>query len=98
MFWRAHPDGVSVTVKVQPKSRRPGIQGRSVSARGTCLRIGVSEAAEGGRANQAACAELARALELPASSVAVTVGQTSRDKVLRVAGDPAVLAERLALL
>jgi uncharacterized protein YggU (UPF0235/DUF167 family) len=98
MFWRLHPDGVSVTVKVQPKSRRPGIQGRSVSARGSCLRIGVSEAAEGGRANQAACAELARALALPASAVAVSIGQTSRDKVLRVAGDAITIAERLAQL
>jgi len=98
MFWRLHPDGVSVTVKVQPKSRRPGIQGRSLCARGSCLRIGVSEAAEGGRANEAACAELARALALPVSSVAVTVGQTSRDKVMRVAGDAALIAERLARL
>jgi uncharacterized protein YggU (UPF0235/DUF167 family) len=98
MFWQVHPDGVTVAVKVQPKSRRPGIQGRTVSTRGECLRIGVSEAAEGGRANQAACAELAQALDLPASAVVVTMGRTSRDKVLRVAGDAALLAERLALL
>jgi len=87
-----------VTVKVQPKSRRPGIQGQSVSARGPCLRIGVSDAAEDGRANRAACAALARALDLPASAVVVILGQTSRDKTLRVAGDVAVLAARLERL
>ncbi len=87
-----------MTVKVQPKSRRPGIQGRAVSAHGPCLRIGVSEAAEDGRANRAACAMLAGALDVPARAVDVTLGQTSRDKTLHVAGNAAVLAERLAAL
>ncbi len=85
------PDGVSVSVKVQPKSRRPGIQGRSISAHGPCLRIGVKEATEDGRANRAACAELARALDVPSSAIAVTLGQTSRDKTIHVAGDARVL-------
>jgi uncharacterized protein YggU (UPF0235/DUF167 family) len=97
-FWRVCPDGVSVTVKVQPKSRRPGIQGRSISARGLCLRIGVNEAAEGGRANHAACAVLAEALHLPPSAVSVAQGQTSRDKTLHVAGDALVLTARLETL
>jgi hypothetical protein len=90
-FWRTLPDGVSVTVKVQPKSRRPGIQGQAVSTRGSCLRIGVNEPPEDGRANRAVCAVLAGALHVPASSVAVTQGHTSRDKTLHVAGDAARL-------
>lgn len=94
-FWRERPDGVSVTVKVQPKSRRPGIQGQGVSSHGPCLRIGVSEAAEDGRANRAACAVLATALQVPTAAVAVTLGQTSRDKILHVAGDTALLTQRL---
>jgi uncharacterized protein YggU (UPF0235/DUF167 family) len=98
VFWRALSDGVSVAVKVQPKSRRPGIQGRSVSARGPCLRIGVTEAAEDGRANRAACAVLADALDVPASAVAVTLGQTSRDKTLHVVGDMSLLSARLESL
>jgi uncharacterized protein YggU (UPF0235/DUF167 family) len=97
-FWRALPDGVSVTVKVQPKSRRPGIQGQAVSARGACLRIGVTEAPEDGRASRAACAVLATALHIPASAVSVTLGQTSRDKTMHVAGDASLLAARLETL
>lgn len=97
-FWRARPDGVSVTVKVQPKSRRPGIQGRSVSANGPCLRIGVNEAPEDGRANSAACAILAAALDVPANTVAVALGQTSRDKTLHIEGDTALLTTRLETL
>ncbi|HEX4368250.1 MAG TPA: DUF167 family protein [Rhodopila sp.] len=97
-FWHARPDGVSVTVKVQPKSRRPGIQGRTVAAHGTCLRIGVNEAPEDGRANRAVCAVLARALHVPSRAVVVTLGQTSRDKTLHVAGDTALLTARLETL
>ena len=58
-FWRELPDGVAVAVKVQPKSRRPGVQGSAPSAGGERLRIGVSEPAENGRANRAACTVLA---------------------------------------
>jgi uncharacterized protein YggU (UPF0235/DUF167 family) len=98
VFWRTVPDGVNVTVKVQPKSRRPGIQGRGVSAHGPCLRIGVNAAAEDGRANRAACAVLAGALQVPASAVTVTLGQTSRDKTLHVDGDASLLTTVLETL
>ncbi len=97
-FWRPAEGGVSVAVKVQPKSRRPGVQGRAPAVDGERLRIGVAEAAEAGRANRAACAVLAHALDLPASAVAVTAGLTSREKTLRVAGDPAALKARLEAL
>jgi uncharacterized protein YggU (UPF0235/DUF167 family) len=105
-FWTATAAGVSVAVKVQPKSRRPGLHGTapladaaSSEARGNLrLRIAVAEPAEGGRANRAACAALARALAVPNSAVSVLAGGASREKVLHVAGDPAVLAARLAAL
>jgi uncharacterized protein len=97
-FWRAVQGGVAVAVKVQPKSRRPGVQGRVPAIDGERLRIGVTEAAEDGRANRAACATLARALDLPASSVSVTAGATSREKTLRADGDPAILTRLLEAL
>jgi uncharacterized protein YggU (UPF0235/DUF167 family) len=97
-FWRETADGVRVAVKVQPKSRRPGVQGRVADPDGSRLRIGVSVAAEDGRANRAACAILADAIGLPHAAVAVHLGATSRQKTLHVVGDPAVLAGRLAIL
>ena len=97
-FWRPAADGVSVAVKVQPKSRRPGVHGRAPAVEGERLRIGVAEAAEGGRANRAACATLAHALHLPTSAVAVVAGQTSREKTLRIAGDADLLGPRLEAL
>ena len=93
-FWRELPDGVAVAVKVQPKSRRPGLHGLA----GDRLRIGVTEAPEGGRANRAVCAALAKLLGLPASAVQLTTGATSREKTLHVCGNPAELGAKLAAL
>jgi uncharacterized protein YggU (UPF0235/DUF167 family) len=86
-FWRITPEGVAVAVKVQPKSRRPGVQGRAPAVDGERLRIGVTEAAEGGRANKAACATLARALGVAVGQVSVAAGASSREKTLMVDGD-----------
>ncbi len=97
-FWRATAEGVAVAVKVQPRSRRPGVQGRRPGADGERLCIGVAAPPEDGRANAAACAVLAEALGLPARAVAVLAGHTSRDKILQVSGDPAALKLRLEAL
>ena len=97
-FWRAAEGGVRVAVKVQPKSRRPGVGGRAPDVDGERLRIGVSDAAEDGRANRAACAALAAALGVKSGDVSVALGATSRDKTLFVAGDAGVLAARLEAL
>lgn len=97
-FWRPADGAVLVAVKVQPKSRRPGVQGRAPAVDGERLRIGVSEAAEDGRANRAACAVLAALLHRPASAVSVAAGATSRDKTLRVTGEPASIIEILEAL
>ena len=97
-FWRALPDGVSVAVKVQPKARRPGVQGAVPTADGPRLCIAVSEPPEDGRATRAACAALAEALHVGSRAVRVTAGAAAREKLLFVDGDPAVLGPRLAAL
>jgi len=97
-FWRATADGVTLMMKVQPKSRRPGLQGVAPGVDGERLRLGVTEAAEGGRANDAVRALIADILHLPRSAVTIIAGATSREKTVRVLGDPAALADRLAAL
>jgi len=97
-FWRAEGDGVLVRVKVQPKSRRPGLGGVKPAADGPRLAIAVTDAPEDGRATRAACDALAEALGVARSSVALVQGATSREKLLRVAGDPAALAPGLESL
>ena len=97
-FWRPVAGAVLVAVKVQPKSRRPGVQGRVPAIDGARLRIGVSEAAVDGRANRAACAVLAEVLDIAASAVSVASGATSREKTLRAEGDPARIISVLEAL
>ena len=97
-FWRAEAGALLVRVKVQPKSRRPGLEGLRPSADGPRLRVAVSEAPEDGRANRAVRAKLAAALEVPASVVEITQGATAREKTLRVSGDPALLIPRIEAL
>ena len=97
-FWRAAPDGVTVAVKVHPRSHRPGLQGAATSADGPRLRIAVSAPPEDGRANRAVCAALAEALHVANSDVHVTAGTAVREKLLFVSGDPAVLGPLLAAL
>ena len=98
MFWRAAGGAVAVAVKVQPRARRPGVQGRVPDAGGERLAIAVREPAEDGRANRAACTALAAAVGVPPSHVAVTAGAASRRKTLLVSGDAATIAARLAAL
>ena len=83
---------------MQPKSRRPGIGGAAPSADGPRLRIAVTDTPENGRANRAVCETLAEALGVPHSAVTVMAGAGSREKLLRVAGDPAALGARIAAL
>lgn len=97
-FWRADRDAVLVRVKVQPKSRRPGLGGIKPAADGPRLAIAVSEAPEDGRATRAACETLARALGVAASAVELAQGATTREKTLRVAGDPTILRPGLESL
>ncbi len=97
-FWRAGPGGVTLAVKVQPKSRRPGVQGRAPDVDGVRLRIGVAEAAEDGRANRAVCRMVAGLLGVAESSVSVLQGAASRRKTLRAEGDPDGLVRALVAL
>jgi uncharacterized protein (TIGR00251 family) len=97
-FWRAEADGVLLRVKVQPRARRPGLDGLRDAADGPRLRIAVATAPEDGRANRAVCEALAAALGVAPSAVAVAQGAAARDKLVRVAGAPDVLAARLAAL
>lgn len=68
------------------------------AADGPRLHIGVSEAAEHGGANRAACAFLARALGVAPSVVSVRSGAASRLKQLHVSGEPARLCARLSTI
>ena len=97
LICRETTDGISIAVKVMPKSRRLGVLGIAPDIDGERLRIGVSAAPEGGRANAEVCATLASALGVAASAISVAHGASSRQKLLRVTGDTPALLARIAL-
>lgn len=89
---------VSLRLQVQPRARRPGIQGVVASADGPRLKIAVTAAPEDGRANEAVRDTLARALDLPKSALTLLHGATSRGKVFRAEGDTARICALLGTL
>jgi uncharacterized protein len=99
-FFRSGPGPgcISIAVRVQPGARRVGVLGQVADAAGTRLKVAVREKAEAGRANRAVCAAVAEALAVPASTVSVLHGAASRQKILIVSGDEAVLTARLGAL
>lgn len=82
--------GVTVAVRAQPRARRTAL-----TCSGGVLKAQVTAPAEDGRANAAVIDLLAATWRLPKSAFAVTRGATSRDKVLSIAGEPALLAAKI---
>jgi uncharacterized protein YggU (UPF0235/DUF167 family) len=82
-----------LTIRVQPGSARPAVGGDYAGA----LVVRVTERAVDGKATAAALAAVAAAFSVPRSAVTLVSGASSRTKIVEVAaGDPEVLAQRLA--
>lgn len=79
-------------LRVQPRARRTALD--VTAERG--LKAAVTAAPEDGKANDAVIALLAQTWRLPKSTFEIVRGGTAREKTLMVAGDPAVLADRIA--
>lgn len=62
------------------------------------LSVRVSAPPDGGRANKAVAALIAKTLGLPKSAASITAGDKDRLKTVALAGDPEAIGARLALL
>ena len=89
-FVRRTVTGVTVELRAQPRARRTALACASGA-----LKAQVTAPAEDGKANAAVIELLAEIWRLPKSVFAVTRGATSRDKVLSIAGEPALLAAKI---
>jgi uncharacterized protein len=97
--WVVREDGVVITVRLTPKSSRDEIAGvEHLSDGRAVLKARVRAVPEAGAANEALIRLLAKSLSLAPSNVRLESGQTSRVKTIRVAGDSAALAAKLAAL
>jgi uncharacterized protein (TIGR00251 family) len=84
--------GTVLRVRVQPRASREEIAGEREGA----LLVRLTTPPVEGRANRALTALMARALDVPPSSVTVLRGARGRDKLVHVAGVPeAVVRARL---
>ena len=91
---RDTPQGASFQVRVQPRARKNAVLGEM----GEALKVALTAPPVEGRANEACIALLSELLNVPRSSVTIAAGQTSRNKVIRVAGMTAAeVRRRLAL-
>lgn len=79
---RESPEGVTLNVKVKPKAHVNSI----VGTRQDMLLIAVTAAPEHHQANRACVAVLAEALGITKSQIEIVLGQTRRDKVVRIRG------------
>jgi len=79
-----------VNVKAVPGAKRDEVVGRL----GDRLKVRVSQAPEGGKANRAICALLAKELGMKTSAVTVVRGGSSPEKTVRVEGVSAAAIEQ----
>lgn len=79
---RDSDQGASFAVRVQPRARRNAVVGEMNEA----LKIALSAPPVDGKANEACVEFVANLLKVPRSSVTIASGETSRNKVLRIAG------------
>ena len=74
--------GTTFAVKIHPRAKKNAITGQV----GDALKVALTAPPIDGKANQACIEFFAKLLKVPRSSVTIAAGQTSRNKVIRVAG------------
>lgn len=79
---RETPAGITFSIRVQPRAKKYAIAGEA----GDALKVAITAPPVEGKANAACIKFLAKLLKVPRSSVTIAAGQTSRNKVIRVAG------------
>jgi uncharacterized protein (TIGR00251 family) len=82
------PESARITVRLSPRASRDEIAGFAPAAdgQGEVLRVRVTAPPVDGRANAALTGLLAKRLRVARGDVTVVVGQSSRQKVVAVAG------------
>ncbi|HWC83714.1 MAG TPA: DUF167 domain-containing protein [Pseudonocardiaceae bacterium] len=87
-----------IGIRVRPGARRDAVGGRWDGPRGSSLLVAVAAPAVDGRANEAVCRVLAKALGVRRGRLEIVAGQRGRDKVVSVDRPPEGLADRVSEL
>lgn len=83
--------GVTVELRVQPRARRSTLEASRAG-----LKAVIAAPPVDGKANAELIGLLADSWRLPKSAFAIAKGRTSRTKRISIAGEPAVIADRIA--
>ncbi|MFC4002003.1 DUF167 domain-containing protein [Prauserella oleivorans] len=87
-----------VALRVKPGARRDHVGGRWDGPLGDSLVVAVQAPAVDGKANDAVCRVLAKALAVRSRDLVVVKGQRSRDKLVEIVGASPDVAGRLEAL
>jgi uncharacterized protein len=93
--WRAGNNGVTVMVRLTPKSSRDDVVGIEAAADGPRLAVRVRALPDKGEANAALLVVLAKWLGVPKSRLELIAGATSRAKTVAVSGPASELVTLL---
>ncbi len=98
-FFRKERDGVTLFVRLTPKSAKDAVEGVEATDDGRAhLKARVRAVPEDGKANAALEKLLAKWLGIAVRDVSIGAGATSRLKQVKISGDPEALAMKLAAL
>ncbi|WP_322987839.1 DUF167 family protein [Hoeflea sp.] len=98
-WFKTADGGVDLAVRLTPSAASDAIDGLVEDAAGTVrLKARVRAVPEKSKANRALEVLIAKRLRLPKSTIRVISGETSRNKIVRISGDPKDLAEVAATL
>lgn len=90
------PGGVRVALRVTPKAAQDRIQGLAADGAGRVrLKIAVRAVPEDGKANDSVLRLLAKAWQVPHSTLLLVAGQHNRSKLLQIDGEPQALLAHL---
>ena len=87
-----------IAIRLTPRARADRLEGIARLADGAAvLKVSVTAPPLEDRANDALLQLLAREWDLPRRDLALVGGRKSRNKIVRIAGEPTALMRRLAL-
>lgn len=94
--YAAEEGGVRLALRLMPRASRNGVDGIVRDAEGRpLLKLRLVAPPVEGAANEALIAFLAKSLSLRKADITIRSGETSRIKILHLAGDGAALLQKL---
>lgn len=94
--YTATDGGVRLALRLTPRASRNGVDGVMADAEGRpLLKLRLVAPPVDGAANEALIAFLAKTLSLRRADITIRSGETSRIKILHLAGDSAAILQKL---